>query len=204
MSIVPNTTCRRCHRQYPSFRSKCPYCGTKKAKEVRSAVPETDSVTPGTKASKSAVESMNLQMLIVSVNIAKDVDTQTVLEDNQIADLQITPVPAPTATPEPTPTPPPAITQVQVVLGENGTQDYVDNGYTEGQGTELTFYVKWFPSDVAAIPEWYAEDEGIVELTPSESGQSCTIKSVGDPWTGTYVHVRVNEMDKKFQVLIKG
>ena len=64
MSLIPNTTCRRCHRQFPAYRNRCPYCGTKKVREVRSATPETDSAVPGTQAARSAVEAVNLQTLI--------------------------------------------------------------------------------------------------------------------------------------------
>ena len=220
MKFIPNTTCRRCHRQYPSFRGRCPYCGTKKTREVRSATPQTDSAVPGTRAARSAAEAVNFQMLIgsvllvavivvtiimVSVNVGRDAAEQKMFEEQQAMIPEQTIVPAPTATPEPTPTPPPAITRIAVYLGDYGTVDYLTseaNGFSEQNGDVVRMRVSWFPQEVAATPEWYAETDGVVEFTPDN--EYCDITLVGGVGSGTWVHVRVNEMDGKFYVYING
>ncbi len=66
MSLIPNIVCRRCKREFSPFRFKCPYCGEKRAREVRRAVPESDSAVRGTEAARRSAEDMRWQMLIGS------------------------------------------------------------------------------------------------------------------------------------------
>lgn len=217
MSLIPNTTCRRCHRQYPSFRGRCPYCGTKKAKEVRSAVPETDSVTPGTKASKSAVESMNLQMLIggvllvvllvatitmVSYNIGSDVAEKKQVNEQVQAQTQTTPIPLPSATPTPSPSPAPEIMDLECRWGREGAIDYIEGGYfglESGQSIDLTLI--WYPQTIKATPEWSVEDDTIVRIEPDPSGVTCHCELIGESGTETYLHIKVNEREEQIRVM---
>lgn len=216
MSLIPNTTCRRCHRQYPSFRSRCPYCGTKKAKEVRSAVPETDSAVPGTQASKNAAESMNMQMLIggvllvvllvatitmVSVRVGADVKDQEQIEQQIEAENQTTPIPLPSATPTPSPTPAPQITDLECRWGREGAIDYLEGGYfglPSGYSIDLTLI--WYPQTIKAVPEWSVEDESIVTIEPDETGQNCHCELVGPSGTKTNLHIKVNEREETIEV----
>lgn len=218
MNLVPNTTCRRCHRQYPSFRSKCPYCGTKKVQEIRGATPETDSAVPGTRAAKSMAETINWQMLIggvlllaiiivtivmVSVNVGNDAAEQQMLQAMQSAEVQPTMVPPPTATPEPTPTPPPAITNVMIYLRGSTSNPYnEDHGFSEQKGDVVPMTVMWYPTEVEAVPRWTADTEGLLEF--HVDGPQCDVELVGEPGNGTWVTVTVNEMSQRFYVMING
>ena len=220
MGFIPNTTCRRCHRQYPAFRSRCPYCGTKKAKEARSAVPETDSAVPGTRASKSAAESLNLQMLIgggllltimvlaiviVSISVSADVNAQDSIEQQVQQFSQNTPIPIPTATPEPTATPAPQIQKIEVRWGTTGIYDYVQmGGFHMPAGSTIPLAVLWSPGSVRTTPEWSVDDESIVQITPSESGINCDAKMVGEDGQSTVLHVKVGEKTADMTVSIQG
>ena len=209
MSLIPNTTCSRCHRQYPSFRGRCPYCGTKKAREPRGAVPETDSAVPGTRASKSAAESLSMQMLIggglllaimvlaiavVSINVSADARSHDQI-DQQVQDFsQNTPIPIPTSTPEPTATPAPPLQQVQVRWGPTGAYDYAAlGGFHMPAGSTIPLCVLWSPATVRAVPEWSVDDESVVQITPQDSGIYCDAKMVGEEGQSTILHVKVND-----------
>ena len=211
MSLIPNTTCRRCHRQYPSFRSRCPYCGTKKAREVRSAVPDTDSAVPGTQASRNAAEALNLQMLIggglllavivlaivlVSTRVGADAASY---QGGEVAGEPMTantPIPPPSSSPEPTATPAPQLQKIECRWGPTGVYDYVASHYFNmPAGSTIPLCVLWFPGTVTAIPEWSVDDEDVVQLTPNESGIYCDAKMVGEPGDSTVLHLKVNEME---------
>lgn len=219
MSFIPNTTCRRCHRQYPSFRNRCPYCGTKKTREVRSAVPETDSAVPGTRASKAAAEALNMQMLIggglllavmvlaiviVSSSVHADVsDHESINSQIQANQTNNTPVPLPTSTPEPTATPAPLLQKIEVRWGTTGVYDYVSIGFfSMPAGSTIPLAVLWSPATVHATPEWSVDDDSIVQITPNESGMQCDAKMVGEPGQSTVLHVKVNEKEADITVNI--
>lgn len=219
MSFIPNTTCRRCHRQYPAFRGRCPYCGTKKAKEPRSAVPETDSAVPGTRAAKNAAESMSLQMLmggglvlavivlaivIVSINVSADVANHDSIDQQVQQFSQNTPIPIPTSTPEPSPTPAPQLQKIEVRWGPTGAYDYVQlGGFHLSAGATIPLCVLWSPASVRATPEWSVDDESIVQITPNESGIYCDAKMVGEAGQTTVLHVKVNEKEADMRVEIR-
>ncbi len=217
MSLVSYTTCRRCHRQYPSYRRRCPHCNTKNVKEVRGPVPETDSVTPGTKASKSAAETMNLQMLIgglllvallvtgvalVSVGVGSAVNDQERVEEAQMTEMQTTPIPLPSATPTPSPSPAPQITDLECRWGQDGDIDYLEGGYFGlPSGWEIDLHLTWYPGTIQAIPEWSVDDETVFAITPSESGIDCHGELVGESGTETVLHIKVNEREEEIRVL---
>ena len=213
MNIVPNTTCRRCHRQYPSFRSRCPYCGTKKTKTVRSVVPETDSTVPSSPAAKSAAEAVNLQMLIggilllaviiltitiVSINVGRDVSEAENIQAQVDADAQITPPSPPTPSPSPQPSPAPQITSVTIGWDGRPGYDYNGNGFWGGPGEEYQMSVAWYPGEIACVPEWSSDNEEVA--TVDDTGKitlvapgdvTITVKLSDDPrGTGTCpIHV---------------
>ncbi len=194
MNIVPNTTCRRCHRQYPSFRSRCPYCGAKKTKTVRTAVPETDSAVPSTPAAKSAAEAVNMQMIIgavlllavivltiviVSANVSRDVKEAEQIQTQLEIESQTTPVPPPTATPSPSPTPARQITKVSI-SGQEYQPGHEYNGdtfYARVGNADYHFTVSWYPQDVMCTPEWSSNNEEVA--TVEGSGADGYIKIVG-------------------------
>ena len=217
MSLVPNTTCRRCHRQYPSFRGRCPYCGTKKTKEVRSAVPETDSVVRGTQASKNAAEGMNMQMLIggvllvalmvaaiasVSASVGRAAKDQQQVMQQMTQQMQTTPIPLPSATPTPMPSATPQITDVECRWGPQGAIDYIEIGYFGlNSGSSIDLHLTWFPQTVVATPEWSVDDESIMTIEPNESGSDCHCVLVGESGTETVLRITVNGREEQIRVL---
>ena len=221
MSLIPNTTCRRCHRQYPAFRSRCPYCGTRKVPEARSATPETDSAVPGTQAARSAVEAINWQTLIgavlllavivatlvlVSVNVKKDVGTtdmeKTPTGDGQIDDTLVSAPPIPTEAPTPSPSPPPAITNVQILWEGYPGHDYSGNGFPTAKGVVYSnFQVSWYPTNVSTIPKWTSSDDSVVTVEPAE-GTKVTITAVGESGQSATVTVDVNGVTRSMTIAI--
>ena len=203
MNLIPNTVCRRCHREYPSFRGRCPYCGTKKSREVKRSLPESDSAVRGTEAARQAAENINWQMLIggillvcilavvisiVSVNVRSHVDETVTLGGGAAAGgaaadvaAETTAVPIPTATPTPTPEPTPQITSISITFMGNPME-----GFMEGVGTQIDLDATPYPLTEGAVVEWSSTDEnvatvdqdGVVTVTGS-SGYCDIVASVG-------------------------
>lgn len=175
MSLIPNTVCTRCHRQFPSFRSRCPYCGTKKPREVRRAVPESDSAVKRTEASRRAAEDVNWQMLIggilllliiaavitlVSVSVQGRIsDTKTVEDTLPNIAPETTAVPAPTATPTPTPEPTAPVTSVIITfLGAE------EPGFAESVGSVVDLDATAYPINEDVTIEWRSSNEEIATV----------------------------------------
>lgn len=195
MSIMPKTVCQRCHRRYPAIRGRCPYCGTRKPKAVKTAVPESDSAVKGTAAARRAREDTNWQMLIggvllvcviaaviaiVSVNVKERVgDAGTAqAEDIQDALADTTPLPSftpvPTSTPEPTPT----VTQIEIQYYGAEKIDFMEPAGSQVKLDAVTYPITSEPVEV----EWYSTDETIATVDQDglvtvlgEYGQSCDI-----------------------------
>lgn len=201
MKFLPNTVCSRCHREYPSVRGRCPYCGTKKPKEVRRTMPESDSAVRGTEAARKAAEDMNWQMLIggilllcviaavitiVSVNVSKRVEEGTSVraEDNiPEIEAETTAVPAPTLTPTPSPTPTLPITSISITCsGRDMTE-----GFMEPAGSEVQLDAQAYPLMESTVITWSSSDDsvatvddtGLVTVVGSSGGYCEIIASVG-------------------------
>lgn len=203
MSVLPNTVCRRCHRQYASYHSSCPYCGTKRPREVRRSVPESDSAVRGTPAARRVVEDINWQTVIgaallicvmaaviavVSVNVRSRVDETAELngaiaaeelEARQVA-AETTAIPVPTPTPEPTPTPV-AVTAIEIV---SPVWNYESRtGFMEGTGTTVDLDANVYPLSEGITVKWSSTDDsiasvddtGLVTVTGTNSGDWCDI-----------------------------
>ena len=196
MSLIPNTVCRRCHREYPSVRSRCPYCGTKKPRNVRRSLPESDSAVRGTRAARQAAENINWQMLIggalililivaviavVSVNVSNHVgESESIREQEQVPDVaaETTAVPIPTATPSPTPEPTPQITSISITwLGQP-----LPSGFMDTPGSTYDLDATVYPLMENVEVEWYSTNEecatvdqdGVVTIVGGY-GTSCDI-----------------------------
>ncbi|MCC8356370.1 MAG: Ig-like domain-containing protein [Oscillospiraceae bacterium] len=191
MSVIPTTTCRRCHRPYSSLKSRCPYCGTRKEKNVRRATPEADSSVRGTGAAHRAAENVNWQMTIggvllvliilvtivmVSSTVKQYVPTVDSADDGgetvgEVTDAAITPVP--TASPEPTPTATP-VTITSMAIYYNNTA-YTDVAFLVGSVVQFTCVI--YPANVDVEVTWSSSDESVVSI--DENGLA-TINSTGD------------------------
>ncbi len=210
MSIIPNTTCRRCHRQYPSIRNRCPYCGTKRVKEVHKPVPDSDSAVHGTPAAKRSSQQMSTQLLvggvilvvmlvfmivIISVNVRQHVNaTDLELQQQQEqAEEAAAATAVPTSTPEPTPSPTPApeISSVNITfLGAD------EEGFMEKVGTKVDLDVSWYPATIGedeVTIEWWSSDESVA--TVDEDGV-VTLVGAGN----CVVYVSVNDVTQSCDV----
>jgi hypothetical protein len=195
MSLIPNTTCPRCHRQYPAIKGRCPYCGTRKPRQVQRTLPEADSAVKGTEAARRAAENMNWQMLIggvlllviliavislVSVNVKKHVEDTSTAEEEVIPEIEVAATAPPTATPVPTPSPTPAPTVTAVTIYFQGVEE---TGFMEGSGSQVQLTAQWYPTTVEADVVWASSDEsvatvddtGLVTVVSSTWGATCNI-----------------------------
>ncbi len=185
MSILPNTTCERCGRQYPSNRLSCPYCGQEKPRDLRRSVPEADSAVRGTAAASRAAESLNWQMLfgtilviavlavviaIVSIGVGKNVETteeepaarpgQTVSSaDNNLPGAVATAVPTPTTAPTPVPSATPAVSMLSIMFLGSDME-----GFTEQVGDEIQLEALKFPIDATVEVKWSSTDESVATV----------------------------------------
>lgn len=180
MSLIPKTTCGRCHRQYAATRGSCPYCGEKKPREARRTVPEADSAVRGTAASARAAESLNWQMLfgtvlviavlaavivIVSIGVGNnmaetaEVETQVPgqrVEADNIPSAAATAVPTPTMAPTPVPTPTPQVLSISITCWDADMP-----GFTQRVGDEVQLDMLIFPIDSDAEITWSSTDESV-------------------------------------------
>lgn len=181
MSLIPKTTCSRCHRQYPSPRSSCPYCGEKKTRDARRTIPEADSAVRGTAASARATENLNWQMMfgtilviailavvivIVSIgvgnNMAETADEPVQNIRGQRTDADSIPAAAATAVPTPTVEPTPVPTATPPVLSVSITCWGGDmEGFTQRVGDEVQLDKLIFPMDSGAEVTWSSTDEEV-------------------------------------------
>ena len=207
MSLIPNTVCRRCHREYPSIRGRCPYCGTKKPREVKRSMPESDSAVRGTEAARQAAENMNWQMLIggvllvcviaaviaiVSVNLKSKVDATEAAAKAEAQAAQIaaetTAVPAPTPTPTPSPTPTPPITSISITYGGRDMSE----GFMEAAGTQIDLDATVYPLTENAEITWTSSDESVAVVdddgvvTVVGSSGSCVITATAGAVSATF------------------
>ncbi len=207
MKFLPNTVCSRCHREYPSVRGRCPYCGTKKPKEVRRTMPESDSAVRGTEAARKAAEDMNWQMLIggilllcviaavitiVSVNVNNRVADGTSSVENSAPDIaaETTAIPTPTLSPTPSPTPTPVITSISITSESGGHVYDTSNsepGFMESAGTQVQLAAQAYPLMENTVITWSSSDDsvatvddtGLVTVVGASGGYCEIIASVG-------------------------
>lgn len=185
MSIIPKTTCARCHRQYPSTRSSCPYCGEKKPRDLNRSVPVSDSAVRGTQASARAAENLNWQMIfgtiivvavlaaviaIVSVGVNGDMSASELQLENSVSangDAPEGDVPGaastavPTVSPEPTPVPTPQSQVTSVAIMYLGSDM---PGFTQYVGDKVQLDVAFYPINNELTPEWSSSDESVATV----------------------------------------
>ena len=185
MSFIPKTTCARCHRQYPSTRAACPYCGEKRSRDLNRSVPESDSAVRGTQANARSAENLNWQMIfgtiivmavlaavivIVSVGVNKDMSSASVQTPELAAageGQSVESVPGaaatavPTATPVPTPVPTdsPRVTSVAITYLGNDQP-----GFTQRVGDKVQLDVAFYPLNNELTPEWSSSNENVATV----------------------------------------
>ena len=215
MSILPDTTCERCGRHYPSNRLHCPYCGQEKPRDMRRSVPEADSAVRGTAASARAAESLNWQLLfggilvvavlavvitIVSFGVGRTIET-TAEEpvarpgtaqsnaDNNLPGAAATAVPTPTEVPTPVPSATPTVSMLSIMfLGKDM------EGFTEQVGDEIQLDALKFPVDAPVEVEWRSTDDSVATV---DSTGLVTLVGTGN----CYIVASAGEQEDRCQVI---
>lgn len=186
MSFIPKTTCARCHRQYSSTRSSCPYCGEKKSRDLGRSVPGADSAVRGTQANARSAEDLNWQMIfgtlivvavlaaviaIVSIGVNGDVSGSAMTAENVTTeangdggealapDAAATAVPTITPEPTPVPTPAPLVNSVAITYLSNDMP-----GFTQYVGDKVQLDVAFYPINNELTPEWSSSDESVATV----------------------------------------
>lgn len=188
MSFIPKTTCTRCHRQYPSTRQSCPYCGEKKPRELNRTIPEADSAVRGTQASARSSENLNWQMIfgtllvlavlaavivMVSTGINKDISgspdslgqkSEDKAED-AVSDGEEIPGAAATAIPTQTPEPTAVPTEVPLVNSVAITYNtYDEPEFTAGVGETVQLDCAFYPINNELTVTWSSSDESVATV----------------------------------------
>lgn len=182
MSVIPQTTCTRCHRKYSALLQSCPYCQTKKPREQKRTVAEADSAVAGTQAHERAAENLNWQMIfgtiivvailtaviaIVSLGVRNDIsasgspgeESAAVSGDGQTGeDVMVATTAVPTATPEPTPVP--TVTPLVNSVGITYLREDMP-GFTQYVGDKVQLDVAFYPINNDLTPEWSSSDESV-------------------------------------------
>ena len=91
MGFIPQTTCRRCQRQFSVLRARCPHCGTKRTEEGGRTQPTTGEVQRSAQNPNAKWQMIFGAILLAAVIIAV------------IALVSISLMPEPEPTPSPTP-----------------------------------------------------------------------------------------------------
>lgn len=185
MSVIPQTTCTRCHRKYSALLQSCPYCQTKKPREQKRTVAEADSAVVGTQAHERAAENLNWQMIfgtiivaailaaviaIVSLGVNNDISASVTTDDaGQITtgdtqpgeDVMVATTAVPTATPEPTPvaTDAPLVNSVGITYLREDMP-----GFTQYVGDKVQLDVAFYPINNDLTPEWSSSDETVATV----------------------------------------
>lgn len=191
MAFLPKTTCRRCGREYEGFRSRCPYCGTRKVSQSE----RTPSTTAGLNEGTSAYARRDLNtrwqlifavILLVAVLLAVIVLVSQGLNQKvkatpppTIAPSTFTPIPE-TETPPPTPTP--TLEKLEIMSYAHVVDDITIKQV--GMGAQLQ--VQAYPNNVniSGFYTWSSADESIVKV--SETG---FVEAVGVGFTKVTVEV---------------
>lgn len=199
MGLLPKTTCRRCHRQYPEFRSRCPYCGTKNAKEVSQATNTTASGIKGTTAHARAESNAKWQMIfggiilaaiilavIALISMSLNGEESKTDKNDPAAAVTITPdiddtqtsTPTPTLTPSPSPT----VSVTSITFTFNGAPLPFEDQFSTTVGAETQLGIEVFPVDAEATATWRSSNEDI--MTVDQTG---LVTGVSSGWATLYV-----------------
>lgn len=198
MGLIPTVTCRRCHREYPALRGKCPYCGTKKG---RPAARPASEATPG-EGSRPAQQprrrpeppargtnpNANIQMIIGLVilgAILAGVIALISLNTGEEKAPAATPTPSSSiipSTPTPdateTPSPEPSFEVTSITFTSNGAAlPFGDQFTMSGAGSTIQLGATVYPMNPSAEIVWASDNESIV--TVSSTG---LVTATGTGW----------------------
>ena len=99
MSLIPQTVCKRCGKEFSALRARCPYCGTRRVKTGDRVPMTTASQNRGTPAAERAAVNTKWQMIFGLILLAAVVLAVIVLVTVGLRDAQADTAAAPQNTP---------------------------------------------------------------------------------------------------------
>ncbi|MBR3928636.1 MAG: Ig-like domain-containing protein [Clostridia bacterium] len=197
MFTIPQTTCRRCQRQYSILRNRCPHCGTRRVHEGSRTQSTTAEAQQNARRGNpnDKWQLIFAAILLAAVIIAVIALVSISLKPEEPAptpspSMEVTP-PPPTASPTPTPEPTPTVESITVAfLGEEVT------GFTlRVTDPDLQLTATVYPVSENAVVRWRSADETVITVT--DQG---LVTAVG-PGT-TYLIVECGAIAKELPVIV--
>lgn len=192
MGIIPKVRCRRCHREFSGLRSKCPYCGTRKAASPTTRTAATSASTVrGSASNARANQNARYQMIFGTVIMCAVVLAVIVListslkggDDGNGSSVRVSPSASPSAdlislaTPSPTPpgTPEPTDMVSSISFTFGGGPLAYENQFATAVGNTTQLGVNVYPLNPDAKVTWSSSDESI--LTVDQTGLVTALKT---------------------------
>ena len=201
MGFLPQTTCRRCQRQYSALRSRCPHCGTRRTGESSRTQPTT---AQAKKNAQSGSTNAKWQMIFGAILLAAviiavialvsiSLNTKTQEPEAPVETPEQLPVetPPPVQTPEPTPPPTPTVESITVSFLGSELTDFTLR--VTDPPLQLTATV--YPVSEDAVVRWRSADTTVI--TVSDEG---LVTAVGSG--STYLVVECGAIAKEFKVRV--
>ncbi len=162
-SAMAEVKCSRCDRRFSSFRSRCPFCGTRRRKSGK-RVSDSDNATW-----KLVIGILLLVILVAAVIILlvtslsgreEELEPSTTPSFSQNEGVtESSPTPTPSSSPSPTPTPTPVLTTESVIITYNGN---LREDVTMKVGEVLQFGTKTVPEETDDTPIWSSDNEDFI------------------------------------------
>lgn len=199
MGFIPQTTCRRCQRQYSVLRGRCPHCGTRRTDEGGHTQRTTGEVQ---RSAQSQNPNAKWQMIFGAILLAAVIIAVIALVSISLTpkpeaattptpDMEATPTPPPTPTPTPTPEPTPTVESITVSFLGSELTDFTMR-LTDGP-LQLTATV--YPVSENAVVRWRSGDTSVITVT--DEGQ---VTAVGSG--STVLVVECGAIAKEFKVRV--
>ena len=198
MGFLPQTTCRRCQRQYSALRSRCPHCGTRRTGESSHTQRTTGEVQQNAQSRNPNARwqmifgAILLAAVIIAVIALVSISLTPKPEPSPEPTVEVTVTPPP-ATPTPTPTPPPTPTVESITVSFLGSEltDFTMR-LTDGP---LQLSATVYPVSEDAVVRWRSGDTSVI--TVSDEG---LVTAVGSG--NTVLVVECGAIAKEFKVRV--
>ena len=193
MGFIPQTTCRRCQRQYSVLRSRCPHCGTRKAGESSRTQPTTAQAQQNAqRGNPNAKWQMIFGAILLAAVIIAVIALVSISLNPKPVEPENTPEVAET-TPTPTPTPPPTPTVESITVSFLGSELTDFTLRVTDPPLQLTATV--YPVSEDAVVRWRSADTTVITVT--DEG---LVTAVGSG--NTYLVVECGAIAKEFKVRV--
>ena len=206
MSLIPEVKCRRCGEVYPSFRSRCPNCGTRKVSQSSRTPSTTAGTVSGTAANARATSNTKWQMLfglilVVAVILSVVVMISTSVSEGPSGGASIKPTPTaevpdvPTGVPvveqapTPTPTPPPQVDEIKIRYVETPKDEITMH---VGDTVQMNAFVT--PATITDKVTWSVQDEQYLTLeVDSENANYVNVTCINNVGGGIKLYASLGE-----------